>query len=274
MRTILKSLFVIGLLIFCFILDYSTASTSEPLNINSAEAERSTISENTTESHLFELLIQPLNIVLGFVLGLFGTVFFDYLRTRRKTKEFSIGARTELKQILGMVNFYTLNPDAELNADKIHSFQTLIKDFKLIKILNPLGEETGTEGLSNRDLTENDIQQLVELRRNSIVQRRESDIIQRFRLLKCTYIKNNISSISLLPIEHQTQLMNILRRIDVINEIIPSIDFCFKKSYDTNVTSQNRERLKSVYQKNCQYISDWSFDTAKEIAHFIRLGAK
>lgn len=270
MRTIPKRLFVIGLLIFCFTLDYSSASSSEPNNLNSTEAQRSAVSEKATESHLIDLIIRPFNILFGFILGLFGTIFLDYLRKRRSVKEFCIGMRTELKQILAMVNFYTFNLDAELNADKIRSFQILIKDFDLIHTLNPLGEHFDFETLIDRNLSAEDIQQLVTLRKSSIEQRKESGKFQRFKLLKYTFIQNNISSISLLPIESQTHLMNILRRIEVINEIIPSFDFCFQKSYDANVTSQNHERLRTVYQGNCQFISDWSYDTAKEIAYFLK----
>jgi len=270
MLTIPQRLFFVGLVVFCFALNYSTAGFSEPNSLTSTEAQQSVVLEKATESHLVELLIQPFNIFFGFVLGLCGTIFVDSLRKRRNLKEFRKGVQTELKQILAMVNWYTFNLDAELNADKILSFQALIKDFDLLKTLNPPYEKFDCEVYIARDLTTEDIKQIISLRKFKIEQRKQSGEFQSFRILKYTFIQNNISLITLLPLENQTCLLNILRRIEAINEVVPRLDFCFQKSYDSNVTPQNHERLRTVYQRNCQFISDWSYDTAKEIAHFLR----
>ena len=264
-------LVIIMLLILCFTFNIFGAGVSQSSDVNSIRTENSEAASNNNENPVLEFLMQPFNILFGFILGLFGTVFINYLQQKQKAKEFFIGVRTELKQILGMVNFYTFNSDAELNSEKILLFKSLIKEFDLIKIMNPLGETPGIDDLVNRDLSEEDIQQIVELRRINIAQRRENDRVQRFKLLKCNYIINNISSISLLPLKTQAYLMNILRKIEAINEIMPSVEFCFQKSYDANVSQENRERLKRVYEDNCQSISDFSYDTAKEIANFLRL---
>ena len=270
MRTIAKEFLIIGLVILYFALNHTATGASEPNKLTPAESQLSVTSEKASESHLIEVLISRLDVLFGFLLGLFGTIFVDYLRKRRSVKEFREGARSELRQVLGMVNWYTFNLDSQLNAEKIRSMQKLFKEFDLYKTLNPLGERTALEEYIDRNLTDEDIRQLVAIREASMAERTQRGACQSFRKLKYTFIQNNTSSISLLPKEDQALLMNILWKLEAINEVVPRLDFCFQKSYDANVTPENHERLRTVYLQSCQFISDWSHETAKEIAHFLR----
>ncbi|MCK4828741.1 hypothetical protein KA005_74105 [bacterium] len=271
MCAIPKKLFVVGLMIICFALDYSATGAFEPNNNKvSTESQQSAVSEKPNERLWIELLIQPFHIVFGFVLGLCGTIFVDYWRKRGRVKDFREGIRTELKQVLGIVNWYTFNLDSIFNADKIRSMQELFREFDMYETLNPLGEDSGFEEFLDRDLTDIDIQQFIDVRTAHIRERTQSGVHQSFRKLKYTFLQNNISSISLLTKENQALLINILRKLEVVNEVVPRLDFCFQKSYDANVTAENHERLRTTYLQGCQFISDWSYETAKEIAHFLR----
>jgi hypothetical protein len=242
-----KKLFVIGLVIFCFSLNYSSSIASESNSLTSSDSQQSKTSGKTNENQLIEMLIDRLDILLGFALGLCGTIFIDSLRKRRSLKEFRKGMRTELKQSLAIVNYNTLNTDAEINAAKIRSWQSLSKEFDLFKAVSPLADSTIHRQLTDRNLEEADIEQLVALRRLEIAQRSHIGFTQSFRKVKCTFIQNNISLISLLPKKNQALLINILRRLEALNEVVPRLDFCFHKSYDSNVTSEDHERLKTVY---------------------------
>jgi hypothetical protein len=78
----------------------------------------------------------------------------------------------------------------------------------------------------------------------------------------------------LLTAEERTILLNILRRLDGINYLISRLDFGFEKSYNNNLSSENRDRLQQNYLSTCQKIGDQSYQAAREIAHLLRQGKK
>jgi hypothetical protein len=208
---------------------------------------------------------------LGFVLGLFGTLSVDWLRRRRSVKEFRKGVQTELKQLLAIVNLYTIALDSKLNADKIDSFQTLSKEFDLYNILFPLDvDSTIAKDNIDRAFTKKDVSKLLILWEKKREERKQGNTQQRFGKLKYTFIQNNIQSISRLPEKESALLLNILRRLEGVNEVATCLDFCWQKSYDANIAPEDRSRLITVYQGQCQCISDYSHEIAKEIAHFLR----
>jgi len=214
-------------------------------------------------------LLPILYLVIGFILGLFSTVFTEYFRKRRKKTEFRHGMRAELKQTLAMLNAYAYLLDYKINKEKLRARIALSREFNLHKEANPLVENPQFNELIKKDFTDKELDAFAAIR-NQKKNGEGYDIYTTVRKVHCNFIQHNIASISLLNNSERSLLFNILRRLNIINEQISRLDFTFKKSYDSNISSENRKRLKLNYKSGCQFISDWSYKTAEEIARVLR----
>ena len=271
MRINLNKLIGIEIIVLSIFLASSFAANSEPNNLQEPNTYiQSTISGESEQTSRINILRQRLDILLGFGLGLFSTSFMDYIRKKRKTKEFREGMRTELKQALAVLNLLPLNHDSKITVDKVRSWQKLSKEFDLRKETSPLEDDPMYNKFLKKDLDEKDLNEFVALHSARKIEREQGYNYQFMKKINCNFIQNNISSISLLNKPEQSLFLNILRRLDAINEQISHLNFFFEKTYDATVEYENRERLKMNYLSGCQFISDWSYEAAKEIAHLLR----
>jgi hypothetical protein len=202
------------------------------------------------ESTIVKELLSHINILLGFGLGLLSTCFIDYLRNKRKMKKFYQGMQAELKQTLATMCVLAINPDANITKDKVASWISLSKEFNLHEESFPLRNDT--QFFEKITLNEKTLNDFITLHNNIKSQREKEGAMQSVKMANCTFIKNNISCISLMRKQQRSNLFNILRYID------------------ESIHDRNRERLRMNYQSSCQHISDLSYEAAKEIAHLLR----
>ena len=123
MFTTNAKLIAIGFVLLSLILSGSSEATSEVNNQKlPTKYSQSANSERNTPVYLTEVLFSRLDILLGFVLGLSGTIFIDYLRKRQRTKALRDGVRNELKQVLASMNFLALNDSCNIDTNKVRSW--------------------------------------------------------------------------------------------------------------------------------------------------------
>jgi hypothetical protein len=212
---------------------------------------------------------QCFGIVLGVILGFFGTNIIDYLRTRRKAKQFRHAAYSELKQMLFEVLIYTMHPDSIIDKEKVQLWLDLMNKFNLKEEVLPTENNEGYEKLKNSKLSQEDIDSFV-LEHNLQKERRRSENkMMPLKKLNCTFISHNIEMFSILNVQDTSRLLNILRRIDAINSYLDHIDFAFKKTFDSSISSANHDSIVSNYYSDCQCLSDFAEKIAKEVADFI-----
>ncbi len=87
--------------------------------------------------------------------------------------------------------------------------------------------------------------------------------------LNCTFISHNIETVSILNVRDTSRLLNILRRIDALNTIMDRIDFAFKKTFDSSISSASYDNIVFNYYSDCQLLSDFAKITVKEVADII-----
>lgn len=259
--------------ILLFLLPFkSSAINYEPNNGQQpAKTSQFSYSGESKQNILYKTLLSRFDILLGFTLGLSGTIFIDYIRRKRKTTEYRRGMRAELKQSLARLTLLALNQDADITVEKVQSWRSLSNEFELRKETCPLIHyDSYYEKLTKKDFSKEDINQFVELHHAIKVRREQGDSYQSIKKINCIFITNNITSISLLNKSECSLMLNILRRLDIINDQISRLEFTFERTYDSNVSSENHERLRGNYLCSCQFLSDWSYETAKEIACLLR----
>lgn len=251
---------------------YSFAASSQANNQQmTSKYSKTATSESATQVDLTEVILSRLDIMLGFFLGLSSTLLVDYLRKRKRMKTFREGARTELRQILANVNGLSINSDCKITKEKIQSWTKLMKEFDLSKVISPFEEHSFYETLMKKDFQEEDFVGFIKLHDAKRKERNEAGKCQDIGKLSYSFIQNNISSLSLLPKTEQALLLNILRRLDAINQKISSVNFSFEKTFDSGITDSGHKRLRYNYLSTCQFISDFSFAAAREISYLLRL---
>ena len=224
------------------------------------------LSAQTNYSILKELL-PGLYVVLGFVLGLIGTIFTEYLRKRRRRIEFREGMRAELKQALAMLAAHAFQLDSKVTVVKLQDNFALLREFDLFREGGPLMGGSWSEIFNKTNLTSENLKAYADCLNQKA---KINDLYKAVKKIHCNFIQDNISSISLLTKSERSLLLNILRRLNIINDQISRLDFPFEKSYDSNVSNENRDRLRLHFKNSCQFISDWSYIAAKEIASLLR----
>jgi len=250
----------------CLVAASSEANTPQ----DSGKYPSQTASQRTGRVSLTEVLLSHLDILFGFVLGLFATIILEYRRKRQRVKEFRQGMQIELKHALASVNLYALNHDADVTKDRFNSWRALSIEFDLAQTVSPLEDSSLDEIIKKKTFSEQELDSYVAFHAKRKAERQERNLFQDLKEIRCDFIRNSISSVSLLPAKERILLLTILRRLDLINYIISRRDFSFEKSYDANISDDNQRSLRVNYLRNSQLIADRSYEGAKEIAHLLR----
>lgn len=203
-------------------------------------------------------------IFLGFVLSFFGTYITDCLRERRKIKRFYQAAYIELKQALIGLLTYVICPDSTIDEEKARLWWSSIRNFDLMRMAFPTEYKTEYEKLKNVELQPEVIRQFIldhELQKNDRCTQKK---MMPQNELNCAFISRNIDTLSGLNIQDISSLLNILRKIDVLNAHTGYIDFVYKKTFDSSISDSNYKILKYNYYSECQYISDHAKTIALE----------
>lgn len=218
---------------------------------------------------LFATFNVVLGVVLGFVLSFFGTYITDCLRERRKIKRFYQTAYSELKQVLAELSLYMLHPDSTIDEEKVQLWWNFMHNFDLPEVISPAENNEMYEKLKKLGFTPARITDFVSSH-NLLRERRQSQgKMMPMKKLNCTYISHNIETVSILDIHDTSRLLNILRRADALNSCMERIDFAFKKSFDSSISSGSRDNIVSNYYSDCQVLSDAAKTTAKEVSDIL-----
>jgi hypothetical protein len=214
-----------------------------------------------------------LGVVLGFVLGVvlsfFGTNITDRLRERRKTKQFYRAAYSELKQALIGLLTYIIHPDAKIDEEKFQLWWDLNRSFDLTKIAFPTEYKDEYENFKSIKLDSKSIGLAVSNHNSQKENRCRQNKKMTQSKLNCTFISHNIDALSGLNVQDISFLLNILRKIDVLNHCVERIDFAFKKTFDGSISDANHEIIVRNYYSDCQYLSDSAKTIAVEVAGLI-----
>ena len=261
-----------AVILICLNTTYCFSSDNYDPNALRLSANNSTVPSGTAEDGIWaKALFSKFDLLLGFILGLISslisTCFVDYLRTRRKAKQFRHAAYSELKQMLFEMLIYTIHPDSIIDKEKVQLLLDLMNKFNLNEEVCPTENNEGYEKLKN--LSQENIDSFVSEHKSQKEQRHMENKMMTLKKLNCIFISHNIETFPILSIQYTSRLLNILRRIDAINSYIERIDFAFKKTFDGSISTPNHDNIVFDYYSDCQCLSDFAKKTAKEVADFI-----
>lgn len=196
------------------------------------------------------------NLLLGWILGFFGTQLTSYLKTRRDKKKFISGLRIELREkiqeFVGI--YYLLNSNTgNTNREVINWILEInskydIKQPNIIKYLDKLLE-----------LTDDQLNSLSSFSQNP---KGVSTDLKKIHLL---FLKQHLSNIVLLKTDIQIYLFDILKKIFWINEMIDRNNFFNEKSFDMALDENNRDILNQNLKRNHTFISRYIHDITSTI---------
>ena len=221
------------------------------------------------QSHIPQWLAARFDIVLGFVLGFFSTSIVDYLRTRRKAKQFRLAACSELKQALAELTTYAIHPDSTVDKEKVQLWWDSMRNFNLREVILPTEYDEEYEKLKNLEWSPEQVDAFVTEHNSRKERRRSQNKMMPPRKLNYIFISRNIETASILNVRDTSRLLNIFRRIDALNSCSDSIDFAYKETFDGSISSANYANIVLNYYSNCQFFSDYAKITAKEVADLI-----
>lgn len=245
-------------------------SASAPTNVDVCGVDTHITETKYTEkqSHISQWLAARSDIVLGFVLGFFGTNIVDCLRTRRKAKQFRHAACSELKQALSELTMYAMHPDSTIDKEKVQLWWDSMRNFNLKEVTLPTEYDGVYEKLKNIKWSPEQIGAFVSEYNSRRELRRNQNKMMPPRKLNYIFISHNIETVSILDVRDTSRLLNILRRIDALNSSAERIEFAFKKTFDGSISS-SYDRIMANYYTECQFFSDFAKITAKEVADLI-----
>lgn len=214
-----------------------------------------------------EWLLQRVDIILGFLLGICGTLLYDLIKNRGKRKDFYRAAYNELILILTELSFYMLHKDANIDEERVKLWWESKKKFNFKGEYNPLKNDPNYKKLNKETFSNADYSEFVKIHNET------KDIIASemviYPKIKYYYISTNIGTIELLEPSEQSRILGISHRIEVMNERYEALDFYYKRSYDISLTFEHRLTNLQNYFTSVQTLSNYSYVTAKEIIEFL-----
>lgn len=213
-------------------------------------------------------LVEQLDILLGFALGLIGAYVIDWVRVIKKSKGFRRAACGELRQILAELNVYAMHPDAEIDAQKIKLKIGSEKAFNLKDAVHPLSETPNR--LKNLKLEPSEISAYISFHSANLNKRKELDMRMPLKKIYCNLTEGNIDFVSLLSVKDACRILNIARRIEAINHNVQLTNWFYEKEFDGSLDMIGRDRIKINYYSQCQLISDYCYMTAREVASLLK----
>jgi len=279
--------FALAILMLGFFLSCDSAIGSEPESPVSptTRCERRTLQPNgeegeyhpteqplKTDLSLYRELSSRLDIVFGFILGLVaaavGAVFTEYLLKRRRRREFRNGMLAELKQLLPLLLGQIFLLDGQMSVEKLKFIYYAFNEYNLFGIFKPLEKNSLFEQLMKQEPNEQVLGELASIINERLASKQ--NVHSQVKLIHCNFIQNTISSVPLLKKSEKTLLLIILRYISVLNEAISHLDFYYKKSFEANLSDENRKILEYNQKTNWQFIADQSYGTGKLIAKLLK----
>ena len=206
------------------------------------------VTENTREG-IPEWIIGLINIIVGFILGLIGASFLDWLKTFKKKKHFCTAVCSELKQLLSHSLTDMIYPDADVNEEKIILLYKAHNKYKLTNEVYMFAD--------NLNLTDifSDAKKAVGLHETLKNNRRATGNMMVTKKMNCNYINNNLDVIGLLDKYIASRFINIINRIESRNHIADGINNSYQHTF-------NHSNLSNIilhnYYSYCQHYPDYN----------------
>ena len=199
-------------------------------------------------------------IVLGWALGIAGSIFYYWFERFRKRREFKNGLKSELIAILprmvttvsalklklGILNHETLN----WTRDSLLKYYNHEKIDEILPKTNELlnhTPDTLKEALYHFKILKED---------------GNEKALRKFNLV---FLKSNLDRILLLDIDSQKLIYNIQDEIDVINQAVDRYFFFLDKTFEPEVIKVNKNPLKENIDGSYEFISENLFLVTNDV---------
>jgi hypothetical protein len=203
--------------------------------------------EPTPQSRInFEPLIYAL---FGWVLGVFGTLLVERLKRRQVKADFMKNVSAQFKEIVPRLagNYLLLKINlGEMDRDALNWIKNVrSQGYKFL-------EDKTVEAINKfLEMSDEQIRAVNQLTKQKPT---KASFIKKFSLPLLT---ENISSISLLESNLQHSLLDIRTKISWLNEMVERHNFYFEKTFDSGISSENREIIDSNIRDGYTEFGNW-----------------
>ncbi len=226
------------------------------------------------ESSFSIWVFNSVNIFIGFVLGFLSAIILDLVRDCRKVRRFYIIATNELKQVLAMLNIYALHADSSINKEKVLLAFRSLREFELQEQVNLIPDEAIYQQLIEKLYSPSELDQFAEawVTRHEYkkAERRQEKKQLALSKLKANFLLSNTDIFASLKAKDSSRILDILRRIDTLNDNIDKLQSFFNKSFDASLPEGAHQRIEANFYSQCQYVADGAHIAAKEVFDLLR----
>lgn len=218
-------------------------------------------------------VLDRIDILLGFILGLAGTGIIGLIQSSNKKRRFCVAASSELKQLLCiLVTSCVFHSDSKIDKKKFKLYFESTRKYKFADILMPEGDQyvdgrskQAIEFLQKEEIAETCIADFVKIHNSKVDQRKSGQLLTRLHNVACRYIDENLEIVSSLKQSKISRFLCVIDRISTLNCLIDRLSESFNATFDSTLTPKNYERIRINYYVNCQTISDFAYATSIEI---------
>lgn len=218
-------------------------------------------------------VLDRIDILLGFILGLAGTGIIGLVQSSNKKRRFCVVASSELKRLLCiLLNSCVLHKDSEIDEKKVKFCFESERKYKLADVLLPEGDRYVDDGfrravkaIQKGGIDETLIAGFVRTHNIKTNERKSGQLLASLHNVACRFIKDNLEIIGSLRQDQIERFLCILDRVSTLNFHIDSLSQSFNATFDSTLSPENYERIKMNYYGTCQIVSDFAYATSMEI---------
>lgn len=199
-------------------------------------------------------------IIVGWLLGFWGTLRVEQRKRKQLEKDFKESLFAELKEVLPILvcNYYLLNRDmGNINRDIlnwVYSMRTEVEE----KLAKPIKQIENLLKLS-------DIELVTRFPSTGNFKNSPTSLNK----LNLSFLKENISSFSLLYSPLRGSILAVRTKIGFLNEIITQRNFYFEKTFETGLTAENSSILDENIKRSSKALAQQCRRTAEMIRDLI-----
>lgn len=197
----------------------------------------------------FEPLIYTL---LGWVLGVLGTLILERLKRRRVKKDFLKSVCVQFKEVVPRLagTYFTLKRNlGEMDRDVLNWIRSVTSQG--YQFLEDKEDKT-VEAMDK--LLELDDEQIIGLNQLTKQKPPKASLLGKFSV---PLLEENISSILLLDSKLQHSLLDIRAKVNWLNELVAQHNSFFEKTFDSGINDENWDRLDSNIRTGYGRVGNW-----------------
>ena len=176
-------------------------------------------------------------ILFGWVLGLLSPLIVDLYSEWKQRKNFLASARTELRDVqfvLATTAFLLILKHGQLTTELVEKTAAVFDGYDGNEPIEDMREHLNkVRGMSQ--------QQLGQLA--AMAHRR--DVASGVKIVEPRYIMSNLGELAKLKPDLQLRFYELFRTLDVIEQEVPKIDALVPMTFDSSISEQNHEVIKS-----------------------------